>query len=308
MKYVIFGGTGFIGRALTSYWMNEGHEVMIVSRNKDKSTAGSAGSVQTAPAYWTWDELGEDPAPLAGGNVFVNLAGATLNQRWTSRAKQSILESRLKATREVARLSKAITPGPEVILQASAVGIYGTSVTDEFTENYRLDQVHSDFLTRVTEQWEAAADEGFEGRRLVKLRTGVVLGNGGGAFPLMRLPFLLGVGGKIGSGRQWVPWIHLYDLIRLIDFCVQHSGISGPVNAVSPYPVSNQQFGSCIARVYRRPDWIPLPGPILKLLLGEMSSLLLEGQKVVPEAALRAGFTFAYPGLEETLTELKSRK
>ncbi|WP_410770014.1 TIGR01777 family oxidoreductase [Fontibacillus sp. BL9] len=307
MKYVIFGGTGFIGQALTGYWMKEGHEVIIVSRNKDKAAAGAAGSAP-APAYRTWDELGEDPTPLEGANAFVNLAGATLSQRWSRRAKQNILESRLHTTREVARLSKAITPGPDVILQASAVGIYGTSLMHEFTEKSQREPEHNDFLSGVTEQWEAAADEGFAGRRLVKLRTGVVLGNGGGAFPLMRLPFLLGVGGRIGSGRQWVPWIHLNDLVRLIDFCIQHSGISGPVNAVSPYPVSNQQFGSCIARVYRRPDRIPLPGSILKLLLGEMSSLLLEGQKVVPEAALQAGFTFAYPGLEEAMTELKSKK
>ncbi len=307
MKCVIFGGTGFIGQALTSYWLKEGHEVMIVSRKKGSVAKGSADS-PPEPAYWTWDELGTDPSPLEGARVYVNLAGATLSQRWSHKAKQSILESRLKTTREVARLSRIFTSGPEVIVQASAVGIYGTSLTRAFTETHRQEQRNSDFLSSVTEQWEAAADEGFKDTRLVKLRTGVVLGNHGGAFPLMRLPFLLGVGGKIGSGRQWVPWIHLHDQVRLIDFCVKHPSLSGPVNAVSPNPASNKQFGSCIARLYRRPDWLPLPGPMLKLLLGEMSLLLLEGQKVIPEAALQAGFTFAYPGLEEALTELKSRK
>lgn len=307
MKCVIFGGTGFIGRALSSYWLKEGHEVLVVSRTKTTDAPEAMGRT-SGPTFWTWDELRKDPSPLEGSHVFVNLAGATLSQRWTAKAKRSILESRLTTTREVARLSKLYTPGPEVIVQASAVGIYGTSYNREFTENDQREQGRSDFLSEVTEQWEAAAEEGFAGRRLVKLRTGVVLGNNGGAFPLMRLPFLLGVGGKIGTGRQWVPWIHQHDQVRLIDFCVKHPLISGPVNAVSPYPVTNQQFGSSIGRVYRRPNWFPLPGPLLKLPLGEMSMLLLEGQKVLPTVALEAGFTFAYPGLDEALAALKSSR
>lgn len=219
------------------------------------------------------------------------------------------MESRLNTTREVSRLAVLVTNGPEAIIQASAVGVYGTSLSDAFTEasNGNREHLKKDFLSEVTKQWEEIADEGFPGFRLVKLRTGLVLGNHGGAYPLIRLPFLLGGGGKIGSGRQWMPWIQINDLVRLVDYCVNHTGISGPVNAVAPNPVTNKQFSTVLGKVYRRPVWLPLPSPLLRLLLGEMSMLLLEGQKAIPDAALQEGFRFSYPHLEEALRALKKK-
>ncbi|GJM75456.1 hypothetical protein HMSSN036_76720 [Paenibacillus macerans] len=180
-------------------------------------------------------------------------------------------------------MALALSQPPEVILQASAVGIYGTSLTREFDEFSPPARGGADFLSEVTSAWEAAADEGFSGQRLVKLRIGVVLGNDGGAYPLMRLPYLLGAGGPIGSGRQWVPWIHLKDIVSLFDYALTHPDIRGPVNAVSPNPVTNEQFGRILCRVYRRPFWLPLPSAMLKTLLGERSMLLLDGQRRFPQ-------------------------
>lgn len=301
MKIAIFGGTGFIGRALTAYLRKEGSEVVVVSRK-----GGNRGSQSVASGliHCTWSELERDLSPLSDVQAFVNLAGASLNQRWTPKSRRIILESRLTTTRKIAQFAASLSPGPEVVVQASAVGFYGTSLTGEFTEAAQRTEGDGDFLTEVTERWEAAAKQGFLGRRLILLRTGVVLGNDGGAYPLMRLPFRLGFGGKVGTGRQWVPWIHLNDLVRLIDFCLKNPAIAGPVNAVSPFPVTNEQFSAVLGRIHRTPSWFPVPDPLLKLLLGDRSMLLLEGQKVIPAAALDAGFQFIHPGLQEALADL----
>lgn len=312
MKAAIFGGTGLIGQALASYWLKQGHKVIIITRSEGGTSSkadhlSSASYSSDNPVYMSWANLKEDVSPLEGVNVVVNLAGATLNQRWTAKSKRRILESRLDTTNAAASIVQSLSQKPDVIVQASAVGIYGTSPTMLFDENTssRSNEADADFLAGVTSQWEAAADRGFSGIRLIKLRTGVVLSNDGGAYPLMRLPFLLGVGGKIGSGKQWVPWIHIQDLVSIIDFCISQPSLSGPVNAVSPHPVSYEDFGRVISRVYRRPFWFPLPSFLLKGTLGEMSILLLEGQKVLPAAVLKAGFAFAYPDLEQAVRQLK---
>ncbi|MGG6312830.1 TIGR01777 family oxidoreductase [Paenibacillus macerans] len=308
MKAAIFGGSGFIGRALTAYWLTLGHEIIIVTRDKaGKKSRLSPPVASGSLTYATWAETEAEPALLEGVETFVNLAGATLNQRWSREGKRRILESRLKSTQAVGRVVGRLKRKPALIVQGSAVGIYGTSRTETFDEGSMTAAADADFLAEVTAAWEAAADQGFEfpGIRLVKLRTGVVLGNGGGAYPLMRLPFLLGAGGGIGSGQQWVPWIHLRDVVALIDFCVRQPSMSGPVNAVSPQPVTNVQFGRVVSRIHRRPYWLPLPGFALHAALGEMSMLLLEGQKVIPTAALEAGFVFAYPALEAAVQDLK---
>lgn len=314
MNIAIFGGTGFIGQALTAYWLEQGHQVIIVSRENGggyparSKPDDQAASQPSLLSYVTWSELEKDVSPLKGTNAFVNLAGATLNTRWSEHNKRRILESRLTATKTIARFARALPQQPKIILQASAVGIYDTSLTKEFDESSPLAPDRTDFLSEVTSAWEAGADEGFSGLRLVKLRIGVVLGNDGGAYPLMRLPYLLGAGGPIGSGRQWVPWIHLKDIVSLFDYALTHPDICGPVNAVSPNPVTNEQFGRIVCRVHQRPFWLPLPSSLLKALLGKRSMLLLDGQKVLPAAALRAGFTFAYPKLEQAVTNLRDQK
>ncbi|MFD1175220.1 TIGR01777 family oxidoreductase [Paenibacillus puldeungensis] len=312
MKAAIFGGTGLIGQALTSFWLKQGHKVVVITRNPkgarlNEADFPSASNPTDNLLYISWEELKEDTSLLEGVNVVVNLAGATLNQRWTAKGKRCILGSRIDTTNAAALVIQSLNHKPNVVVQASAVGIYGTSLTEQFDETtrIRITAENADFLTSVTTQWEDAAEQGFSGIRLIKLRTGVVLSNDGGAYPLMRLPFLLGVGGKIGSGKQWVPWIHIQDLVSIIDFCISQPSLSGPVNAVSPHPVSNEEFGRMISRIYRRPFWFPLPSFLLKGALGEMSSLLLEGQKVLPSSVLKAGFAFSYPELEQAVRQLQ---
>lgn len=310
MKVVIFGGTGFIGSALTSYWQQQGHEITIITRSKSRIDTSAHPKNQTqgaaaSPNYLTWEQLSESSSSKLEVDAVINLAGATLSQRWTGKAKNRILESRLQATNLAAKWVQALNHKPKVIIQGSAVGIYGTSLTETFDEYSPPDA--EDFLASVTRQWEAEADEGFQGIRLVKLRTGVVLGNTGGAYPLMRLPILLGAGGKIGAGNQWVPWIHIADIVALIDFCTMHPEVNGAINAVSPNPLTNDEFSRIVSRVHRRPYWFPLPAFLLRALLGEMSALLLEGQRVVPKAALEHGFRFQFPELESAAADLKRK-
>ncbi|MBM6994448.1 TIGR01777 family oxidoreductase [Paenibacillus sp. DXFW5] len=308
MKTVIFGGSGFIGRALAKFWLSQGHEVMIVTRGGTggKRWLQEAAASDALLTSTTWLELERNPVLLEGVSTIVNLAGATLNQRWSKPTKQRILESRLESTRAVARAVERMKLKPEVVVQGSAVGIYGTSLSESFDESSSIPSPPPDFLAEVTTAWEETADREFRGIRVVKLRTGVVLGQGGGAYPLMRLPYQLGIGGSIGSGKQWVPWIHIQDMVRLIDYCATHPEVRGPVNAVSPHPVTNLDFGRTVCRVHRRPFWLPLPAAVLRAALGEMSLLLLEGQQVIPRALLEAGFTFTYPDLESAVADLKS--
>lgn len=326
MRYAILGGSGFIGSALTEYWLNKGHEIIIVTRRNSYQRAPRNESTSRKLSYYTWNDIEQDPLLLRGLDGIVNLAGATISQRWTWRAKQQIMDSRLQTTQTLGRWIIMLgNEAPKVIVQGSAVGIYGTSLNVEFTEH--SPNSATDFLARVTTSWEETALQGIlqsftgqyaelghegklanvTGPRLVLLRTGVVLGNRGGAYPMMRLPFLLGAGGRIGTGKQWVPWIHIADIVSLIDYCMTHPEISGPVNAVSPNPVTNEQFGRAIGRVHHRPFWFPLPAFILRAVLGEMSLLLLEGQRVLPQIATSSGFTYNFPHLEEALTNLKQR-
>lgn len=310
MKIIIFGGTGFIGSALISYWRQQGHEITIITRGEPKNNTSPRPKNQTQgaaapPVYLTWEQLSDPSSRKLEVDAVINLAGATLNQRWTAKAKCRILESRLQTTNLAAKWVQSLNYEPKVIIQGSAVGIYGTSLTETYDENSQPNA--DDFLASVTRQWEAAADEGFQGIRLVKLRTGVVLGNTGGAYPLMRLPILLGTGGKIGTGNQWVPWIHITDIVALIDFCMKHPEVEGAINAVSPNPVTNNEFGRIVSRVHRRPYWFPLPAFMLRTLLGEMSDLLLKGQKVMPKAALEHGFRFQLSELESAAADLNKK-
>ncbi|MBT2292339.1 TIGR01777 family oxidoreductase [Paenibacillus albidus] len=300
MKYVICGGTGFIGRELAKYWVQAGHEVLIVGRKLPE-----APSLSPLLRYHTWEELASNPGPVEDADALVNLAGSTLSQRWSPKGKKAIMESRLETVTAASKLLKALQHKPPVVIQASAVAIYGTSLQDTFDESSPAHVM--DFPSGVVKAWEEAADAAYRNVRLVKLRTGVVLGNKSGALPKMKLPYLLGFGGKIGRGDQWLSWIHLADIVALIDFCVHTPGISGPVNATAPYPVTNEDFGRTIGRVYKRPHWFPLPAFLLQAAVGELSEILLKGQRVLPAKSLEHGFTFAFPALQPALEHLKSR-
>lgn len=295
MKIVICGGTGFIGKALTRHLLQQGQEVTVISRKEpDKGPDGIT--------YLTWDQIDASPVLLEGTEAIVNLAGASLSQRWTPKAKQSIIESRLKTVQAVAKLIQALHEKPSIVVQASAIAIYGTSLTDTFTEESPAHVV--DFPSSVVKEWEDSSEQ-ISGVRLVKLRTSVVLGNDGGAFPLMKLPYTLGFGGRIGSGKQWVSWIHLHDMVRLIEFCISHPDVSGPVNASAPEPVTNNQFGQTVGQVYHRPHWFPVPAFMMRTVLGELSLIILEGQRVIPDKMVQHGFRFEFPTLAAALQNLK---
>lgn len=301
IKYVICGGTGFIGSELTKYWLQAGNEVAIVGRNLPK-----AAPYHPKLSYHTWDSLIADHAPLENADALVNLAGASLSQRWSPSGKKAIMHSRLATVSAAAKLLDSLKHKPSVVIQASAVAIYGTSLQDTFSESSPAHVM--DFPSEVVHTWEEASDKAYQDIRLIKLRTGVVLGNESGAFPKMKLPYLLGFGGNIGTGSQWVPWIHLTDIVRLIDYCIQNPAISGPVNATAPHPVTNEEFGRTIGKVYKRPHWFPLPAFLLKTAVGELSEILLKGQRVLPAAALEQGFSFTFPTLQAALEDLKSQK
>lgn len=301
MKYVICGGTGFIGSELAKYWLLAGNEVAIVGRNLPK-----AAPYHPKLSYHTWDSLNNDQAPIENADALVNLAGASLSQRWSTSGKKAIMQSRLWAVSAAANLLDRLKHKPSVVIQASAVAIYGTSLQDTFSESSPAHVM--DFPSEVVKNWEEATDEAYKNTRMIKLRTGVVLGNRTGAFPKMKLPYLLGFGGNIGAGNQWVSWIHLTDIVRLIDFCIQNPPISGPVNATAPHPVTNEEFGRTIGKVYKRPHWFPLPAILLKTAVGELSEILLKGQRVLPSAALEHGFIFTFPTLQTALGDLKSQK
>ncbi|AJS59827.1 TIGR01777 family oxidoreductase [Paenibacillus sp. IHBB 10380] len=304
MKIVVCGGTGFIGKALTEYLLKEqseqSHRVIIVTRNQPKNTMH-----HPQLEYMTWDQIHNNPSLLEGIDTLVNLAGASLSQLWTRQAKERIIQSRMKTVSAVAKLIASLKRKPPVVIQASAIAIYGTSFHETFDETHQPRV--NDFPSDVVEQWEHAADN-IQNVRLVKLRVSVVLGNEGGAFPMMKLPYMLGAGGRIGSGQQWMSWIHIHDIVRLIEFCIINPNIEGPVNASSPEPVTNDKFGRSVGAVYHRPHWFPVPSFLLKTIVGELSLILLQGQRVIPAKALNHGFMFTYPRLKTALEELKTSK
>ncbi|WP_435169833.1 TIGR01777 family oxidoreductase [Paenibacillus glycanilyticus] len=297
MRVAVTGGTGFVGRALVKALLERGDEVTVVSR---KGTA-SASPRNTKLHDMTWDELAASPQRLEGTDMIVNLAGESINQRWTEASKQRVLQSRIVAAARIAKLVTELNTKPEAVINASGISAYGNSLTATFAEDSPMKV--TDFLSGVVEQWEKAADS-IPVKRLVKLRVGVVLNRTGGAFPLMSLPHRLFAGGRLGSGSQWLSWIHLEDLVRLILFCMDHREIEGPVNASAPEPVTNDRFGRVLGKAFGRPHWLPTPAFLLKAVLGEMSSLLLEGQRALPRKALENGFAFKYPTIESAMKEI----
>jgi uncharacterized protein (TIGR01777 family) len=295
MKIAIFGGSGFIGTHLIHYLVKQRHEVLLVSR-----------SVRSAPAgvtCLTWAQLDHNLQGLEQLDAWINLAGETINQRWNTAAKERIKHSRLSTVQYLAKLLDKLQNKPKVIVNSSAIGIYGTSDTEIFTENSIIRP--TDFLSGVVDQWEKATDQ-LKDTRVVKVRTGLVLGMNGGALPSMVMPYRFGVGGRVGTGRQWVSWIHIEDLVRIFEFCVTNDQMVGVVNATSPVPMRMDSFGKTIGRVWRRPHLFPVPAFVLKLLFGEMSILILEGQRVVPELLLAHSFSFRYMQLEDALKQLNS--
>lgn len=300
VKIVIFGGSGFIGKHLIDYFSKRGDAVILVTRSE--RTAVAKENQQPLEQYVTWNTLQHDVGSLEHADAFINLAGETINQRWTVKAKEKIITSRVRATEQVAAIVNKLTAKPKVVINGSAVGIYGMSDSDTFEET--SSPTGDDFLADVVKNWETAADLIAPHTRVIKLRLGVVLGMDGGALPKMMLPYKLFVGGRIGHGNQWLSWIHIDDLVQLFDFCITNESITGPLNATAPQPVTNDQFGRTLGKELHRPHIFPVPAFIFKILFGEMAQMLLNGQKVLPKRALESGFEFKYPTIEKAVKDL----
>ncbi len=297
MKIVIAGGTGLVGQALCQRLLQDGHDIIVLTRSPRQPTHPSITYVQ-------W--FNNNPLPLEKLNnvdAIINLAGESINNRWTKTMKQKILASRLNVTLEIHKLIKQLPEKPHVYIQASAIGYYGTSETKTYTEEDKRTQ--SDFLSDVVAQWEEAGTRiEREGVRSVFMRFGVILDKQEGALPRIVLPYKAFIGGKIGSGNQWVSWVHIDDVCEMISFALKKEKLTGHINVTAPYPVRMNEFGKTVASVLQRPHWIPVPAFALKVLLGEMSLLVLEGQRVLPEKALQHGYQFKFEHLQEALESI----
>jgi uncharacterized protein (TIGR01777 family) len=253
------------------------------------------------PTYVTWTEWNADPDRLSGFDGIVNLTGESINQRWTKKAKERIVASRVEAAARIADYIRRMSSPPAVVVNSSGISLYGHSSKIVFDENSPASP--ADFLGDTVIEWEKAADQ-IPVQRLVKLRIGLVCARVGGSFPIIRLPYRLFGGGRIGNGKQGMPWIHLQDMVSIILFCLDHSELSGPVNAIAPEPVTNDEFGQMLGRVTHRPHWFPVPALLLRFVLGEMSTLVLTGPKAMPRKLLDHGFVFAFPKLEGALRDI----
>ena len=288
-RIAVTGASGLIGSALVGYLKSEGHTVQRLVRR-----------ATVAPDEIRWDpKTGYvDIGALRGVDAVIHLAGVGVgDKRWTKRYKSEILNSRLLGTTAIANAVAKVKP--EVFISASAIGWYGDSGNRAVVES---DSVGNDFLAAVCREWEGAADLAGD-VRTVKLRTGLVLDPTGGALGRMLPLFRFGLGGKLGSGKQWWSWITLHDVVRAIVFCLEKK-ISGPVNLTSPNPVTNQEFTSALARAMHRPALFPAPAIALKIALGGFSSEVLGSKKVIPHVLQEAGFTWDYPHISEALSAL----
>lgn len=298
MNIAITGGTGFVGSALTESFVNDGHSVFILTRNPDNKP------IKKGVTYVKWLQDGAEPAKeLHNIHAIVNLAGESINSgRWTEGRKQRILDSRISSTREIISIIQRLDKKPRVLVNASAIGYYGSSLDQSFTENNT--EAGNDFLADVSKKWEdEAMNAQNHGVRTVLTRFGIVLGEEG-ALPLMVLPYKLFIGGKLGDGRQWYSWVHIQDVIGMIRFAVDHESVQGPLNVTAPEPKRMNDFGKTVAEVLNRPHWIPVPEAPMQAALGEKSGIVLKGQCVLPQKAKELGYPFRYIKLKDALENL----
>jgi hypothetical protein len=299
MKVAITGATGFVGSRLVERLQEQGHQPLILTRNQ-------ASALKTFPNLeivgYTPRESGSWQKEIAGCEAVVNLAGAPIAEsRWSAEYKQEILKSRQLGTQKIVEAIAIANPQPTVLINASAIGYYGTSETATFDET---SPPSNDFLGQVCQTWEAEAQKVKEaGIRLVILRFGIVLGNGG-ALGKMIPPFKLFAGGPIGTGRQWFTWIHRDDLVNLILEALTRPDMEGVFNATAPKPVRMSELCHTIGEVLHRPSWLPVPSFAIEVLLGEGAQVVLEGQQVLPKRTTSYRFNYQYPTVKEALSEI----
>jgi len=305
MRIIITGGAGLIGRALAAELVGAGYEVIVLSRRPERVTGLPAGvraerwDARTAEG---WDALAD------GANAIVNLAGEPISgqgfipSRWTAERKRRIRESRLNAGRAVVQAVESTSSKPGAVVQASGAGYYGPHGDEEVTEET---PAGNNWFEQVAVEWEAStATVESLGVRQAIIRSGVVLSAEGGALPRLLLPFRFFAGGPLGSGRQWLPWVHIADEVRAIRFLIENPTASGPFNLTAPNLLTNGEFSRVIGRVLSRPAFVPVPAFTLRLFFGEMSMVLLEGQRAVPQRLQELGFTFRFSEAEAALRDL----
>lgn len=300
MRVFITGGTGFVGRNLTRAFIENGHQVTILTRKAGKNPPLPRGAsyVEGDPAV-----AGKWQDAVRNHGVVINLAGSTIFTRWTDRTRQSIRESRLSTTENLVQALSGSEDGNRVLFSTSAVGYYGPRGEEEIDEN---GPAGDDFLATLAREWESAAARARDfGLRVVLTRFGIVLGREGGALKQMVPWFKWGLGSPLGSGKQWFSWIHEKDLSRIYLFLLERGDISGPVNCTAPNPVRNRELTTALGKALSRPTFLPaVPGWAIKLVLGEFGSVLLTGQKVAPRRLRELGFHFLHPEMEEALRDL----
>lgn len=303
-RVVITGATGTIGSTVVAAAREQGHTVVALSRDPAKARERLGAGCE----HHAWpDPKAAPPAPeaLAGADCVIHLLGEPVAQRWSETAKARIRASRVGATRMlVAALEDVPAPArPGVFVSQSATGFYGPSDDRELDETAPAGR---DYLAQVVREWEAEAARAEDLTRVVMTRTGVVLSASGGALEKMLPAFRLGIGGPVAGGRQYVPWIHLDDVVRALLFCVDQPALSGPVNVTAPAPVTNAELSRSLGRVLHRPAVLPVPAAALQVLYGEMAEIVTTGQRVIPRRLREAGFDFGHPDLEPALRDVLS--
>lgn len=299
MKIFITGGTGFVGRHLVPRLIGEGHTVTVLSRSEkasDKLPGGTSIVLGDPTEAGVWQDS------VKGKDCVINLAGASMFSRWTPETKKLIRESRIATTQNIVDAMDPASGKDVALFSTSGVGYYGFHGDEELAEE---SPPGDDFLARVAVGWEneALKAEG-KGARIVITRFGIVLGEHGGALAQMMPIFRKYLGGPLGSGKQWFSWIHVGDLVGAFVFLMAHGEVSGPVNFTSPNPVRNEELARAIGKAMHRPSFLPVPGFMLKLVLGEFGSVLLKGQRVIPRKLLDAGYIFIFPEIEGALQSL----
>jgi len=306
MNILITGGTGLIGRYFIEKYRHQHHFTVLSRQMHPKPFSGERQASPEAAEGSTGITLIqhlESYQNLDAFDAVINLQGESLpNKRWSEKQKQVLCQSRWQITEHISGLINQSTSPPEVFLSGSAIGYYGRQQTQHIDEDFS--DCYPEFSHTLCQTWEEKAGLCKENTRLCLLRTGIVLGKSGGALAKMLPPFYFGLGGPIGDGQQGMSWIHIDDYCQALNYLLQHKEISGAVNLTAPNPVGNLDFSRALAKQLRRPCFLPMPGPVLRLLIGEMAELLIHGQYVVPKKLLNAGFSFNYPELTQALAQL----
>ena len=307
MRVAVTGATGNIGSALVRHLLERGDEVVALSRDADAAREKLGGGERLTTARWANPSTGPAPADaLSGCDAVVHLLGEPVDQRWSAEAKERIRNSRVFGTRYLVATLREADPRPRVLVSQSATGWYGARGGESLDES---EPAAGDFLAQVVRDWEGEARAAAElGMRVALMRTGVVLSESGGALAKMLTPFRLGVGGPVAGGDQYVPWIHIDDVVGGLTCALDDERVRGPVNLTAPEPATNRELSRALGRVLRRPAFMPVPGFALKLMYGEMSTIVTTGARVVPARLAELGYRFRRPDLEDALRAATGRR